>query len=140
MKIGIRPTVDYAFKRVLGSPGHTDITVHFINAVLAGTPRIADVELLNPFLEKESASDKLAILDVRARDDQGRWLNIEMQTSLPAGLRQRLTYYVSSLYASQLEEGQGYVALRPAVSIYLLERTVFPDVPRRIAPTRWECG
>jgi predicted transposase/invertase (TIGR01784 family) len=92
MGIGIRPTVDYAFKRLLGSPEHTNITVHFINAVLNGIPWITDVELLNPILGKESATDKLAILDVRARDDQGRWLNIEMQTTLPAGLPQRLTY------------------------------------------------
>ena len=61
MGIGIRPTVDYAFKRLLGSPEHTDITVHFINAVLDGIPWITDVELLNPILGKESATDKLAI-------------------------------------------------------------------------------
>lgn len=128
MSIGIRPTVDYAFKRILGSPGHTGITVHFINAVLAGSPRNTEVEILNPILEKESASDKFAILDVRARDDQGRWLNIEMQTTLPAGLRERLTYYVSSLYVSQLEEGNAYVSLRPAVSICLLDRVLFRGI------------
>jgi predicted transposase/invertase (TIGR01784 family) len=127
--IGIRPTVDYAFKRLLGSPEHTDITVHFINAVLDGIPWITDVELLNPILGKEFATDKLAILDVRARDDQGRWLNIEMQTTLPVGLPQRLTYYVSSLYTSQLVEGAGYVTLQPAVSICLLDRLLFREVP-----------
>ena len=76
MILGIKPTVDYAFKRLLGSPEHTAIMVHFINAVLDGSPPIREVELLNPILGKETASDKLAILDVRARDDQGRWLNI----------------------------------------------------------------
>ena len=128
MVIGIKPTVDYAFKRLLGSPEYTDITVHFINAVFAGVPRIEEVELLNPILGKETAEDKLAILDVRARDDHGRWLNIEMQTTLPAGLPQRLTYYVSSLYVSQLVDGAGYVTLRPAVSICLLDRVLFRDV------------
>jgi predicted transposase/invertase (TIGR01784 family) len=129
MGIGIRPTVDYAFKRLLGSPEHTNIKVHFINAVLNGIPWITDVELLNPILGKESPTDKLAILDVRARDDQGRWLNIEMQTTLPAGLPQRLTYYVSSLYVSQLVEGAGYVTLQPAVSICLLDRLLFREAP-----------
>jgi hypothetical protein len=106
MILGIKPTVDYAFKLLLGSPKRTAIMVHFINAVLDGSPPIREVELLNPILGKETASDKLAILDVRALDDQGRWLNIEMQTTLPAGLPQRLTYYVSSLYVSQLQEGR----------------------------------
>ena len=128
MGIGIKPTVDYAFKRLLGSPEHTDITVHFINAVLGGSPQITEVELLNPILGKETAEDKLAILDVRARDDHGRWLNIEMQTTVPAGLPQRLAYYVSSLYVSQLGEGEEYVGLRPAVSICLLDQVLFREV------------
>jgi predicted transposase/invertase (TIGR01784 family) len=126
--LGIRPTVDYAFKRLLGSPEHTAITVHFINAVLEGSPRIAEVELLNPILGKETASDKLAILDVRARDDHGRWLNVEMQTTLPAGLPQRLTYYVSSMYVTPLLEGESYLNLRPAISICLLDQLFFREV------------
>jgi predicted transposase/invertase (TIGR01784 family) len=128
MILGIKPTVDYAFKRLLGSPEYTAITVHFINAVLEGSPRITEVELLNPILGQEQDSDKLSVLDVRARDDQGRWLNIEMQTTLPAGLPQRLTYYVTSLYAMQMQKGDTYVSLRPAISICLLDRLLYREV------------
>jgi len=32
--IGIIATVDFAFKLMLGSPEHTRITVHFLNAIL----------------------------------------------------------------------------------------------------------
>lgn len=35
MAIGIDPTVDYAFKLILGSPEHPAITLHFLNAVSA---------------------------------------------------------------------------------------------------------
>lgn len=128
MILGIKPTVDYAFKRLLGSPEYTAITVHFINAVLDGSPRITEVELLNPIFGQEQASDKLSILDVRARDDQGRWLNIEMQTTLPAGLPQRLTYYVTCLYAMQMQKGDTYVSLRPAISICLLDQILYRQV------------
>ena len=82
MAIGINPTVDFAFKRVLGSPEHPAITLHFLNAVLGGDPFVTQVEILNPFLEKDFDEDKLAILDVRATDEHGRWLNIEMQTTV----------------------------------------------------------
>ena len=129
MAIGIDPTVDYAFKRMLGSPEHTAITIHFINSVLSCDPPIVEVDLLNPFLEQETEEDKLAILDIRARDDQGRWLNIEMQTSLPGSLPDRLTYYVSSLYAEQLQQGEQYGDLRPAVTICVLDQVLFPWVP-----------
>jgi hypothetical protein len=40
MKIGINPTVDFACKRLLGSPNHPAITLHFLNAVLS---RVATV-------------------------------------------------------------------------------------------------
>jgi hypothetical protein len=40
-----------------------------------------------------------------------------METSLPAGMSQRLAYYASALYVGQLSEGQQYSRLRPAISI-----------------------
>jgi len=52
-----------------------------------------------------------------------------MQTSLPAGMAQRLTYYVSSMYVGQLGEGQEYFELRPAVSICVLSQALFAMLP-----------
>jgi predicted transposase/invertase (TIGR01784 family) len=49
-----------------------------------------------------------------------------MQTSLPAGMAQRLAYYVSNLYVSQLYEGNQYYELRPAISICILTEPMFP--------------
>ena len=51
---------------------------------------ISSVEFINPFMEKEFDEDKLAILDVKATDNHGRKLNIEMQTTLPGELSSRL--------------------------------------------------
>ena len=130
MIIGIFPTVDLAFKLMLGSPDHTAITVHFLNAVLGGSPRICQATILNPFLGKTTEGDKLSILDIKARDDAGRYINIEMQTSLAAGLSQRLAYYASRLYVDQLGEGQAYNSLCPAISICVLQATMFPQIPR----------
>jgi predicted transposase/invertase (TIGR01784 family) len=129
MAIGIDPTVDFAFKKMLGSPEHTTVTIHFLNAVLCGAPRITHVEILNPILEQESENDKLAILDVKAQDNQGRWFNIEMQTTNQPGLRQRLAYYAASLYVGQMRSGDAYHDLRPAISICVLDAVLFPSVP-----------
>lgn len=125
MAIGISPLVDYAFKRILGDPEHSGITIHFLNAVLAGQPKITQVTFLNPILNKESNDDKLAILDILATDEHGRRLNIEMQTSLPTGMAQRLAYYTSACYVYQLSEGQGYSTLRPSISICVLAKALF---------------
>jgi len=129
MAIGISPTVDFAFKLMLGSPEHSRVTIHFLNAILVDQPRITHVKILNPFLGQALEDDKLSILDVLATDEHGRLLNIEMQTSLPSELPQRLTYYASCLYVGQLTEGQKYSVLRPAISICVVTQTLFPGIP-----------
>lgn len=124
MPLGIDPTVDFAFKQMHGNPEHTASTIHFLRAVLG--IKISQVEILNPILGQQIDEDKLAILDIRAVDEQGRQFNIEMQTSLTAGLLKRLVYYAGSLYVRQLSSGESYLNLRPAISICVLDQTLFP--------------
>ena len=130
MALGISPLVDFAFKLILGSPEHAAVTIHFLNAILAGQPKITRVHILNPFLGKESELAKLSVLDILATDEHGRKLNIEIQTSLPMGMSQRLTYYASRLYVEQLTEGASYVELRPAITICVLTKSMFPQIPQ----------
>ena len=129
MAIGIDPTVDYAFKLLLGNPQHPSITLHFLNAILGDQAQITEIEIINPILGQQDDLDKLSILDVAARDSTGRQYDIEMQTSLPAGLRQRLTYYTASMYVGQMSEGDLYTGLRPAISICVLDAVMFAQTP-----------
>jgi len=128
MAIGISPTVDFAFKLMLGSPEHSNVTIHFLNAILGDQPKIKQVKILNPILGQETDEDKISVLDILATDEHERMLNIEMQTSLQKGISQRLTYYASSLYVNQLVAGAPYTALRPAISICVLTKSIFPQV------------
>jgi predicted transposase/invertase (TIGR01784 family) len=98
--------------------------------VLAGAPRIRQATILNPFLGKETEDDKLSILDIKAQDELGRYFNIEMQTSLVAGLAQRLTYYAGRLYVGQMSDGMAYRELCPAISICVLSKSMFPQLPQ----------
>ncbi len=90
---------------------------------------IVHVEILNPFSYQEFADDKQIVLDIRARDSDGRSLHVEMQVTVFGGLLQRLVYYACSLYVDQLEAGQNYAELRPAISICLLRQVLFRDSP-----------
>ena len=56
MPLGIDPTVDYVFKRLFGDPQNSDLLIHLLNAVLELPTPIEFVEILNPFLEKETGS------------------------------------------------------------------------------------
>lgn len=129
MPLGIYPTVDYVFKRLFGDPANSDLLIHLLNAVLQPAPPIVEVIIQNPFLEKEFEEDKLAVLDIRACDVDRCWFNIEMQTTVPSGLRERLAYYTSCMYVEQMEEGMSYRELLPAISICFLSNALFPGIP-----------
>ena len=127
MAIGIDPLVDFAAKRVLGSPEHSMITLHFLNSVLGFTDPIVDVTILNPINLKDFDVDKLSILDIKATDNRGRRYNIEVQTTRPLGLPKRLTYYAAKLLIEQLGESDQYADLKPSISICLLDAIMFRD-------------
>ena len=127
MAIGISPTVDFAFKLVFGSPDHSRITIHLLNSILDLPSPITSVTIQNPFLEKDDQDDKRSVLDIRAVDQDGRIFNVEMQTTLPAGMNRRLVYHGARIYGGQLNEGDPYSVLRPAIVICVLTKPLFPE-------------
>lgn len=129
VRLGIKPTVDFAFKKIFGAPENEPVLLGLVNAVLQLRDPLVELEILNPFSYQEFEEDKLIVLDIRARDAADRWLNVEMQVSVYPGLLQRLAYYACALYVDQLQAGQHYTGLRPAISISLLNQVLFGDTP-----------
>ncbi|MFO1043036.1 MAG: Rpn family recombination-promoting nuclease/putative transposase [Planctomycetaceae bacterium] len=127
MPLGISPLVDFACKLMLASCGHESVTIHFLNAILGKQAKISSVEIQNPLVGPNYDGDKWVILDILAKDDRGRKFNIEMQTSIPAGLPQRLAFYDARLYVEQMREGDRYHELRPAIVICVLDKTLLKD-------------
>jgi len=130
MPVGIDPKVDYAFKWLFGREGSTGILIDLLHAVLNPPPeeQIAEIQILNPFSEKMAMDDKLAVLDVRARDQRGRQFNVEMQMLGYPSLPQRILFYWSKLYTGQIQSGDDYRLLRPTVSVCFVDGVVFPAV------------
>jgi predicted transposase/invertase (TIGR01784 family) len=107
MILDIDPKVDYAFKRVYGREENRDVLESILEAVLADTEfgTVTDLEILNPFNERDTIDDKLSVVDVRARQKSGEVFNVEMQLHPFNALPQRLLYYWSGSYAAQLDNG-----------------------------------
>ncbi len=53
LKHAISPTVDCVFKSILGSEENTNLLIDFLNGVLVPKSPISDVEILNPYNERE---------------------------------------------------------------------------------------
>ena len=85
MALGIKPTVDFAFKRIFGSAEHALPLVGLLQAILAPDQPLTEVEILNPFSYQEFQQDKLIVLDIRARDSAGHYHLPASQGPVPGG-------------------------------------------------------
>ena len=124
----IDPLIDCVFKKIFGSEEHKGLLVHFLNALMG--PRagmiVAEVELLNPYNQRDLPDDKLTEVDVKARDDEGRIYQIEVQLILGEHITRRMVYTWSSVMAKEIEKGDQFFQVRPVIGIWLFKRNLFP--------------
>jgi len=94
MKHRIDPKIDCVFKALLGSEENRNLLVHFLNAVLVEdlSAPITEAEILNPYNDKEFLDDKLSVVDVKAKDSDGRLYQIEIQLLTYRHLPERMVY------------------------------------------------
>lgn len=129
MRHPIDPKVDCVFKALLGSEDNRALLIHFLNAVLVDDlpAPITEVEILNPYNERETFSDKLTIVDVKARDAARRLFQIEIQLLVFADLASRILYGWADLYSQQLQSGQDHRELKPTYAIWILDQSLRRD-------------
>ena len=102
----LNPRVDFAFKKLFGTEENQAILKAFINAVLPDSEQVTEIQLLNPYNQPNRADDKLSILDIKAKDKDGKYYNIEMQITDQVDYQQRALYYWAKCYADQLQSGK----------------------------------
>jgi predicted transposase/invertase (TIGR01784 family) len=127
MKIGIRAWIDFAFRKIFGKPGNEICLISLLNAVLRFPHPVVSVEYLNPFGIKDFETDKLVCVDVKATDQRGRVLIVEIQIVVQSSFAKRAVFYACEAYTDQLRAGQGYGDLKATYSICLLMRNLWDD-------------
>ena len=128
MKHRIDPKIDCVFKALLVSVENRNLLVHFLNAILTSdlTAPINEVEILNPYNDKEFLDDKLSVVDVKAKDNDGRLYQIEIQLLTYRHLPERMVYTWCDIINQQLQSGYDYSLLKPVYSIWLLAENLLP--------------
>jgi predicted transposase/invertase (TIGR01784 family) len=121
MPLGIRPIVDFAFRKVFGSPENKLALISLLNAILQLRFPIADLTIENPFNYQEFEDDKSSVLDIKAIDSRGAVYEVEMQLSVVPGLVKRMVYYACKLVTSQLNSGDDYHTIQPVYAICILD-------------------
>ena len=116
----ILPTVDFAFKKFLTMSGNEDLLISLINSVLPENDRVMSIEIQNPYTLKNRKEGKESIFDIKARSQDNKYFDIEMQMHSDLFYDQRVIFYWSKMYSEQLEKGKGYRKLNKAISINIL--------------------
>ncbi len=129
----INPKTDFAFKKIFGSAGSHGILRSFLNAVLyEGLPRIASLEIVDPYSIPRLEGMKDSYLDVRAVLDDGQHVIIEMQVLNVPGMEKRVLYNAAKEYSNQLIKGQDYRLLNPVIALTLTDFIMFPELEGQV--------
>ena len=123
----INPRVDFAFKKLFGSEENKDLLISLINAIVSEEEQVVEVELKNPYSLADYRAGKISILDIKAKAENGRWFNVEMQIREDNNFDKRAIYYWAKLVTEQLSEGMMYKELKKTISISILDYDFVPD-------------
>ena len=86
---------------------------------------MTDLEITNPFNLQTFRSDKLSVVDARARDRSNTVFNIEVQSYRQTALRPRILYYWARSYSAGVSEGEPYAVLRPVLGVAFVDFPIF---------------
>ena len=124
----INPRVDFAFKKLFGSEENKDLLISLINAIVSEQEQVVEVELKNPYNLADYQAGKMSILDIKAKSENGRWFNVEMQIGEDYNFDKRAIYYWAKLVTEQLSEGKMFKELKKTISINILDFNFIPDI------------
>ncbi|WCL48112.1 Rpn family recombination-promoting nuclease/putative transposase [Leptospira sp. GIMC2001] len=121
-------TNDLVFKSVFTKD--PKLLISLINCILF-TDRnrvIEELTIINPEIPTSFSKDKRSILDIRAKDREGREFQVEVQVGFQGVFIKRSIFYLAGMIRDQLKEGDGYSELRAVYQINLVDFELFPSV------------
>ena len=113
------PKNDYVFKRIFGYTGNEEITKGLLESIIPD--KIDKIELdSNPITEKDLLDDKVGILDIKAKLNDGNVnCDIEMQVVDQKEIEKRILFYWSKMYIQTIKAGNDYENLKRCIVILI---------------------
>lgn len=119
------PCNDYVFKRMFAQFIH--LLLDLINAIRHDKQAVTELTVLNPQILAEEIEGKFIVLDILAKDSQGKHFNIEMQVNPQERWSTRSVYYMARIIGEQLQKGEKYSKLKAVIGIHILAYHYFED-------------
>ena len=117
--------LDIIFKKIFSE--NTDLLLDFVAGLLEiPSGSIKNISLKNTELSPENPDGKFSRLDLNMTLND-TLVNVEIQINPNKNFSDRTMFYWAKLFTSELESGQNYIDLKPAITINILDFVLFPD-------------
>ena len=82
---------------------------------------IVEIQLSDPAALPKHKNDKFVILDILAKDAEGKIYNVEVQNQGDETFKYRALYYWAKKYSGQIKRGGKYEEAKPVISINIVD-------------------
>jgi predicted transposase/invertase (TIGR01784 family) len=118
---------DYIFKLIFGDVRNKNILKDLLSSMLDLPPEEYEIlEISDPHARRRSSEDKLAILDLKIKTNNGNIINIEIQLIDNKQIRERIVYHLSRLVGEQIKKGEDYRIIKKTICIVITDFKFLP--------------
>ncbi len=120
-EILLKPKIDVVFHALFRRKNNS-ILEAMLTDILETKVKI--IENLDGHLDIATADEKLGVMDLRVRFEDGTYCNVEIQLKEYAYENERFLYYLADTYSRQLERGEKYKEINKTISIVIVDHEI----------------
>ena len=125
----VLPSYDVVFKAIFGREENKPLIVSLLSSILTLDVReLEDLVILNSELPISRFDEKGSRLDLRLKLKNKTEIDVEIQSYNHVAFSERVLYYWSKLYNSNLAKGEEYINLNKCIVIIFLDFSLYEDL------------
>ena len=129
--MSLDPKNDLVFKKLFATEENKDLLMALINAILPKNEQVLEIELQNPYEVSDYLTGKNSILDIKAKDENGIFYDIEMQMQHYDFFAKRMLFYWAKMFSKQIDKSRNktkhsaYKGLTKCITISFMDFVYF---------------
>jgi len=120
-EILLKPKIDVVFHALFRRKNNAILEAMLTDIL---DTKVKIIENLDRHLDIATADEKLGVMDLRVRFEDGTYCNVEIQLKEYQYENERFLYYLSDTYSRQLERGEKYKEINKTISIVIVDHEI----------------